>query len=336
MPLQIEKDYKRNIGLIKTLHKYFIRNSNISQSLNKYYNIMFKYILNGFTTFGQDWSLSIIIAFIISEQKEQSIYFYFNQLYPYYSFFASNIFYTTINPINYIKNKYHDLFGELYLQPITDPSAPFVLKILQGEFINKELTNEEIDKLKIILFYSNYFNDEVRYYYKIYGLIFMLFAYCLPDLYFCDAVIRDEISNDIFNINNKGNQNNEEWKFKLGTSKKVIYNFFMKKSIDEIHQNYKRIINEYLPDYYKYAKSHPIYDSNDFNRGLEIKLSYKYLEPQKEIELLTPIKEMISYPDEITPIPKDFKNQSLGLNSIEIIPKVNSKIKEILFTPITY
>ena len=340
---QMKIDYNRNIELIKRLHQYIQQNknnnwinikgntSNISiQSLNKFFKIMLNHIENGLTTFGQDWFLSVIIAFTINLDKPKTMYYYFNEIYPYYSFLTSHVFYTTINPLQYIRNKYTEKFTQNNKLALTIPNSPFAVKILNGQFIDKELTKEELEIICTIFHYSNYLNKEVKYFIEKFGLIFLLFAYCLPDLYYIDEYLKNRISNEDYNYGNLKNINKNDFRFQEASSKVIIYKFFMKKNKDTILSNYKRIIQEYFPDYIKYVKETEIYNQENYDYSIKMKKENMELSSSNEEKLLNEVKTLIGNTSNFHPITRRLNSNNLNISN------VNQEIKNILLSPITY
>jgi len=157
--------------------------------------------------------------------------------------------------------------------------------------------------LRLLYFYSDYSQEEVKKYYAKYGLIFMHFSLFLPDLIYLNN------NPQIYKIMNSSAEDPETFSnMKDGIS---VMNYFMSKSDSEIirlrEENVKLIGN-----YYNYIKSiiseNPYYDQKTFDNVTKVILQSR----GKTV------------------------NNKLIKNTYTDIPNINRMFEEIITSGITY
>jgi len=353
---QMRKDFEhRTISRFKKLYG----NKNAEAIMNKFIDVPKKYFQDGLKTFGQNWFIPLSISYVITYNDNQENLKVFSELYPFYSFFTIEEFYT-ISPYNFIKDKNKNKFPNINYDQFKNTSnekktANYELVERKKLFLSPASTlfaflldipknnNNDIEQLKKIFYFSDFTNDEVKDLCKRYGLIFLYFSYHLPDLLCIEEFM------------GKNSINDEEYS-KI-VNRKIVYEFVSGRV--NLIEDYRNIIKKYLNSYIDWAKklfsNNEVYTNKNlvkakerscknFNLNKLEELNKKindYLE-NKSLEQFeissqnkTEIDKCVYNSQKYSGINKYAPNKGKN-RDIQIITNINSKFSEILFSPMSY
>jgi len=338
---QMEKDYPRtqefSFYFLKSFPKegetYKFEEDNIKDF---FWDEMKKTFYNNSSnlSFIQSWSKNVIICLLLAKDNLNLARYIFMQTYPYIAFFEEFIYrnvkdgspYFSIFEFQKInKNK------KLGLNIFINISYPFSLKLFKNNLINRYLLDNYVqdweiknevnlgkilknskmeskrnmvkNKLRLLYFYSDYSQEEVKKYYAKYGLIFMHFSLFLPDLIYLNN------NPQIYKIMNSSAEDPETFSnMKDGIS---VMNYFMSKSDSEIIRLREENV-KLIGSYYNYIKSiiseNPYYDQKTFDNVTKVILQSR----GKTV------------------------NNKLIKNTYTDIPNINRMFEEIITSGITY
>lgn len=353
---QMRKDFEhRTISRFKKLYG----NKNAEAIMNKFIDVPKKYFQDGLKTFGQNWFIPLSISYVITYNDKQENLKVFSELYPFYSFFTIEEFYT-ISPYNFIKDKNKNKFPNINYDQSTNPRnekkiANYELVERKKLFLSPASTlfaflldipknnNNDIEQLKKIFYFSDFTNDEVKDLCKRYGLIFLYFSYHLPDLLCIEEFM------------GKNSISDEEYS-KIA-NRKIVYEFVSGRV--NLIEDYRNIIKKYLNSYIDWAKklfsNNEVYTNKNLVKAKE--RSCKNFNLNKLEELNKKINDYLENKsleqfeissENKTEIDKCVYNSQKysGINNyapnkgknrdIQIITNINSKFSEILFSPMIY
>jgi len=212
----------------------------------------------------QFWDYSYVIAYVMADGRLNDTYYIFKEMYPYYTFIHDRRFWNTINFVTFYTSKVPSDYKSAAQQILQgNVHNPLSMSILAGDikqkkdlisiYLEKNPGKKSflMDKLKVLLYYSDYTKKETAKYISDYGLMFLNVALYLPSiLYFKDYSEKKILKQKRKILKNLYYKTNSADIIVI-RDPYFMFEYLIGLSDEYILSEYKKIINTYI-DQFKY------------------------------------------------------------------------------------